>query len=122
MRVCTDVEYHYHSFVGEVAAFCWSVSKCKVYLWETWFYALCDMKTLYKILKYDRPIHSLRRCSQELMAYKFLTFHRPYLMMKDVDALNRGLYQRVWSTILQQPPPYKNGTFSGILSLTNRMH
>ena len=50
MRMCTDVESHYHSFVGEVAAFRWSVSKCRVYLWGTRFYALCDMQTLYKIL------------------------------------------------------------------------
>ena len=75
MCMCTDTKSHYHSFVGKVAEFCWSVSKFKVHLWGTCVYALCGMKKLYKVLEYDGPIHSLCRWSQELMAYQFLTFH-----------------------------------------------
>ena len=88
MRSCTDTEAHYHGFVVECAALRWEISKNKIYLWGCKFYCMCDMKSLYKILDYDGPIHSLRRWSQELLAYNFETIHRPATMMKDVDALD----------------------------------
>ena len=94
-RACTETEKHYHSFVGESAALRWAIAKNKDYLWGQKFYCLCDMKTLYKMLEYDGPIHCLRRWSQELQAYTFETIHRPALMMKDVDALNRGPFAPV---------------------------
>ena len=47
------------------------------------------MKTVYKILNYDGPVHTLRRWSQELLAYSFTCVHRPNNMMHDVDALSR---------------------------------
>ena len=56
------------------------------------------MKTTYRILEYDGPIHSLRRWCQELQNYHFVVFHRPATMMVDVDALNRGPYHRVSTT------------------------
>ena len=56
------------------------------------------MKTTYKILEYDGPIHCLCQWCQELQGYDFVTFHRPATMMKDVDALNRGPYHRVATT------------------------
>jgi len=56
---------------------------------------MCDMKTLYKMLQYEGPIHCLRRWSQELQAFDFETIHRSAVMMKDVDALNRGPFSPV---------------------------
>ena len=47
------------------------------------------MKTLYKILNYDRPVHTLCCWSQELLVYLFTYVHRPNNMMQDVDALSR---------------------------------
>ena len=87
-RACTASESHYHSYIGEVAVFCWAVGMCKRYLWGCMFYALCDMKTLYRILEYNESIHVLRRWSQERFGYNFATFHRSHLLMKDVNALN----------------------------------
>ena len=49
------------------------------------------MKTVYKILSYDEPIHTLRRWTQQFLAYSFTCVHRPNLMMQDVDALSRYL-------------------------------
>ena len=98
MRACRGTEEHYHSFVGESAALRWAIAKNKRYLWGTRFYCMCDMKTLYKILEYDGPIHCLRRWTQELQAYDFIPIHRPAMMMKDVDALNRGPYARIITT------------------------
>ena len=72
----------------------------KHYLWGKQFYAMCDMKTLYRILEYDGPIHCIRRWCQELFAYDFITIHRPAIMMKDVDALNRGPYSKVIASYL----------------------
>ena len=95
MRKCTEGESHYHSFVGEIAALRWAIAKNKLYLWGITFYVLCDMKTTYRILEYDGPIHSLRRWCQELQNYHFVVFHRPATMMVDVDALNRGPYHRI---------------------------
>ena len=95
MRKCTEGESHYHSFVGEIAALRWAIAKNKLYLWGVTFYVLCDMKTTYRILEYDGPIHSLRRWCQELQNYHFVIFHRPATMMADVDILNRGPYHRV---------------------------
>ena len=95
MRKCTEGESHYHSFVGEIAALRWAIAKNKLYLWGTTFYVLCDMKTTYRILEYDGPIHSLRRWCQELQNYHFVVFHRPATMMVDVDALNRGPYHKI---------------------------
>ena len=60
MRKCTNGESHYHSFVGEIAALRWAIAKNKLYLWGATFFVLCDMKTTYRILEYDGPIHSLR--------------------------------------------------------------
>ena len=87
-RICTESESHYHSFVGEIAALRWAISRLKVYLWGQKFWSLCDMATLYKILDYDGPIHILRRWCQELQAYNMLTLHRSAKFMIDVDALN----------------------------------
>ena len=98
MRKCTDSESHYHSFVGEIATLRWAIAKNKLYLWGITFYVLCDMKSTYRILEYDGPIHSLRRWCQELQSYQFIAFHRPAAMMSDVDALNRGPYHRISST------------------------
>jgi hypothetical protein len=98
MRKCTEGESHYHSFVGEIAALRWAISKNKLYLWGVTFYVLCDMKSTYRILEYDGPIHSLRRWCQELQCYHFVAFHRPAKMMADVDALNRGPYHRMTTT------------------------
>ena len=92
MRSATETESHYHSFIGECAALRWAIAKNKIYLCGTRFYAMCDIKTLNKILEYDGPIHSLRRWTQELLAYDFETIHRPATMMRDVDTLNRGPY------------------------------
>lgn len=58
------------------------------------------MNSLYRILEYDGPIHSLRRWSQELLAYNFETIHRPAAMMKDIDALNRGPYSKTVATYM----------------------
>ena len=88
-RKCTESESHYHSFVGEVATGRWAISENRVYFWGRHFYWLCDMKTVYKALTYDGPIHVIRRWSQELLAYKFTCVHRPNSMMQDVDALSR---------------------------------
>ena len=71
MRSSTSTDAHYHSFVGECAALRWAISKNKIYLWGCKFYCMCDMKSLYRILEYDGPIHSLRRWSQKLLAYNF---------------------------------------------------
>ena len=49
------------------------------------------MKTVYKILSYDGLIHTLRRWTQELLAYSFTYVHRLNIMMQDVDALSRYL-------------------------------
>ena len=88
-RKSTEAESHYHSFVGEVATWRWAISENRVYFWGTHFHWLCDMKTVYKILNYDGPVHTLRRWSQELLAYSFTCVHRPNSMMQDVDALSR---------------------------------
>ena len=48
------------------------------------------MKTVYKILNYEGPIHSISRWAQELLAYSFTCVHRPNSMMVDVDALSRS--------------------------------
>ena len=47
------------------------------------------MKTIYKILNYDGPIHTLRRWTHELLAYSFTCAHQHNTMMQDVDALSR---------------------------------
>jgi len=49
------------------------------------------MKNVYKILSYDGPIHTLRRWTQELLAYSSTCVHRPNTTMQDVDALSRYL-------------------------------
>ena len=95
MRECTEIESHYHSFVGEIVALRWVIAKNRLYLWGVTFYVLCDMKTMYRILEYDGPIHSLRRWCQELQNYHFIALYRPASMMADVDALNRGSYHRI---------------------------
>ena len=64
MRKCTDSESHHHNFVGEIATLRWAIAKNKLYLWGINFYVLCDMKSTYRILDYDGPIHSLRRWSR----------------------------------------------------------
>ena len=53
------------------------------------------MNTVYKILSYDGPIHTLRRWTQELLAYSFTCVHRPNAIMQDVDALYRYLHPLV---------------------------
>ena len=98
MRKYTEGESHYHSFVGKIAALRWAIAKNKIYLWEVTFFVLCYMKTTYRILEYDGPIHSLRRWSQELQCYHFVAYHRPATMMIDVDTLNRGPYHRIATT------------------------
>ena len=94
MRRCTDTESYYHSFVGEIAALWWLIAKIKHYLWGQQFYCQCDVKTLNRILEYDGPIHCLRQWCQELQAYDFDIFHRPVIMMKNIDALNYGPYNK----------------------------
>ena len=128
MRKCTDSESHYHSFVGEIATLRWAIAKNKLYLWGITFYVLCDMKSTYRILEYDGPIHSLRRWCQELQSYQFIAFHRPAAMMSDVDALNRGPYHRVSSTyyamvstireydIRHNSKAYDSGVYDNMLS------
>ena len=87
-RKCTEAESHHHSFVGEVATGHCAISENRLYFWGTHFYWLCDIKTIYKILNYDGPLHVLRRWTQELQAYSFTCIHRSNIMMQDVDALS----------------------------------
>ena len=94
MRRCIDTESHHHSFVGDIAALRWAIFKNKRYLWGQKCYCLCDMKILNRILEYDSPIHCLWQWYQELQAYDLDTFHRPAIMMKDVDILNCGPYDK----------------------------
>ena len=47
------------------------------------------MKTVYKILNYEGPIHTLRRWTQGLLGYSLTCVHRPNAMMQDVDALSK---------------------------------
>ena len=81
------------------------------------------------ILEYLDSIHALHRWSKELMAYDFLSVHRPDFMMRDVDALNRGLYQKVvnaYNTVLynlhkQDCKEYSSACSTSVLSsLINR--
>ena len=80
-RICIETESYYYSFVGEVSTSRWAILENRIYFWGTHFYWLCDMKTMYKILSYDGPIHTLRRWTQELLAYSFICVHRPNTMM-----------------------------------------
>lgn len=66
---CTTTESHYHSFVGDVATGRWVIPENRAYFWGTHFYWLCDTKTVYNILNYEGPIHSISRWAQELLAY-----------------------------------------------------
>ena len=56
------------------------------------------MKLTSLILEYTGPTHTLRRWSQELMAYAFKPVHRPAYMKKDVDATNRDPYHRIMNS------------------------
>jgi len=47
------------------------------------------MKTVYKILNYEGPIHTLRRWTQELLGYSLTCVYRPNAMMQDVDAFSK---------------------------------
>ena len=53
------------------------------------------MKSISLILEYTGPTHTLRRWSQELMAYDFKPVYRPAYTMKDVDTMNRGHYHQI---------------------------
>ena len=88
-RKYTTTEFHYHSFVGEVATGRWAISETRAYFWGTHFYWLCNMKTVYKILNYEGSIYSISRLAHELLAYSFTCVHRSNSMMVDVDVLSR---------------------------------
>ena len=45
------------------------------------------MKTIYKTLNYEGPIHTLRRWTQYLLAYSFTCLHHLNTMMQDVDVI-----------------------------------
>lgn len=49
------------------------------------------MKTVYKILRYDGLMHTLRYWMQKLLEYAFIYVDRLNTMMQDVDALSRYL-------------------------------
>ena len=126
-RTCTETERHYHGFVGEIACGRWAIAKEKRHLWGAHFYWLCDMKTKYKILNYQGPIHVLRRWCQELLAYSFSCIHRSHTMMVDVDYLSRmhdnlfkkhTLLANAWSLVdrAAHPCAYKSATFDLLLS------
>ena len=76
-RANMTYERNYHSFVGEVACGWWSIAACRKYLWDSLFYWICDCSSIKEVLEYDGSIHQLKRWTQELMAYKFVCFHRP---------------------------------------------
>ena len=88
-RACTEIEKHYHSFVGEVAAGRWGISQNRKSLWGAHFYWLCDCSAVKEILEYEGTIHTVMRWAQELLGYHFTVIHRPATMMADVDALTR---------------------------------
>ena len=126
-RTYTDTEHHYHGFVGEIACGRWSIAKEKRHLWGTHFYWLYDMKTTYKILYYQGPIHVLRRWCQELLAYSFSCIHRSHTMMVDVDYLSRihdiliekhTILANTWSLVdrAARPCAYKSTTLDTLLS------
>ena len=76
-RRCTEREYHYHSFVGEAGCGRWAISQNRKFLWGSEFFWPCDYSTIKEILKYDGPIHQIRRWAQELLAGCFVqVFHR----------------------------------------------
>jgi len=70
-RKYTATESHYHSFVGEVATGRWAISENRAYFWGTHFYWICGMKTVYKILNYEGPIHLISRWEQEISSIFF---------------------------------------------------
>ena len=84
----TEAESHYHSFVGEVTTGRWEIPENRVYFWVTHVYWGYDMKIVYKILTYDRPVHILRCWAQELLAYTFTYVHCPNSMLHDLDTLS----------------------------------
>ena len=85
------------------------------------------MKTTYKILHYQGPIHVLRRWCQELLAYSFSCIHRSHTMMIDVDYLSRmhdklvknhTMLANAWSLADRAALPcvYKSTTLEMLLS------
>ena len=86
------------------------------------------MKSTSLILEYIGPTHTLRRWSQELMAYDFKPVHRSAHMMKDVDAMNRGPYNRILHSYnamtltmkdrdrIENPAAYCHKTFDNLLA------
>ena len=89
-RRCTEMESHYHSFTGEVAAGRYAFAQLRTYLWGAKFYWVCDCSAVSQVTEYLGDIHQLRRWSQELLSYDYVFIHRPNRMMRDVDALSRG--------------------------------
>ena len=83
----------------------------KRYLWGIHFWWLCDMKTTYKILHYNGPIHILCCWCQELLSYNFSCIHRSRLMMVDVDYLSRMHNSLVKNHVL----------FANSVALSNRL-
>ena len=69
IRSCTATENYYHGFVGEIVCGKWAIRMKKRYLWGTYFFWLCNMRTMY-----TGPIHILQQWCQELLAYIFLVY------------------------------------------------
>ena len=122
-RACTDIEKHYHSFVGEAAAGRWGISQNRNFLWGAHFYWLCDCSAVKEVLEYEGTIHTVMRWAQELLGYHFTIIHRPATMMADVDALTRrfGKSLATYITIAvilenqskqHRPAAYKSEAFS----------
>ena len=96
-RSCTEMEKHFHSFVGEVCCGRWAFAQNKRYLWGTHFYWICDCSAVREVLDYRGTIHMICRWSQEMLGYNFSVVHREARMMEDVDALSR-MYDRDTAT------------------------
>ena len=88
-RSCTDMEKHFHSFVGEIGCGRWAFAQNKRYLWGAHFYWICDCSAVKEVLEYKGTIHMVCRWSQEMLGYNFTVVHRESRMMEDVDALSR---------------------------------
>ena len=88
--VCTTMKQKLKSLLGKEASGLWSIGKNRKYLWRSYFYWICDCKSVKETLDYSGTIAVIAQWAQKMLGYYFSIIHCNHKMMKDVDVLSRN--------------------------------
>ena len=69
-RACTTSKKLFRSFIGETAAGRWGIGQNRKFLWDNFFYWVCDCAAVKEFLDYEGSISMIKRWAQELLGYQ----------------------------------------------------